>query len=139
MIGIQLRKPLVTITEKAHEVVRIVERNTTNRALTHQWEEWLVTKAATCHASGLNERFCTLCGDKEQQTIEQLTHDYSDYVIVSGNKLIPPIVREKTCNLCDDVQTYEDWSNVWTTIVAGIAIVGVIIGLVNYVRAFKKR
>lgn len=108
-------------------------------ALTHQWGEWLVTKAATCHASGLNERFCTLCGDKEQQTIEQLTHDYSDYVIVSGNKLIPPIVREKTCNLCDDVQTYEDWSNVWITIVAGIAIVGVIIGLVNYVRAFKKR
>lgn len=108
-------------------------------ALTHQWGEWLVTKAATCHASGLNERCCTLCGDKEQQTIEQLTHDYSDYIVVSGNKLIPPIVREKTCNLCDDVQTYEDWSNVWITIVAGIAIVGVIIGLVNYVRAFKKR
>ena len=68
-----------------------------------------------------------------------MTHDYSDYIVVSGNKLIPPIVREKTCNLCDDVQTYEDWSNVWITIVAGIAIVGVIIGLVNYVRAFKKR
>jgi len=107
--------------------------------LTHEWGEWITSTPATCHASGLNERSCKLCGDKEQQTLEQLTHDYGEYIVVSGNKIIPPIVREKTCSLCNDVQTHKDWSNVWITILIGVALIGVIIGIINYIRAFKKR
>ena len=32
-----------------------------------------------------------------------------------------------------------DWSYVWVTIVAGVALIGILIGIINYIRAFKKR
>lgn len=106
--------------------------------LEHEWGEWTVSVQATCHASGLNEKTCVLCGDVEKQAIEQLTHNYGEYVVVSGNKLIPPIVKEKTCKLCNDVQTYKDWSSIWITILIGVALIGVVIGVVNYIKALKK-
>ena len=107
--------------------------------LAHEWGQWTVYVPATCYASGVSERYCDKCGDKEQQTIEQLTHNYGEYIVVSGNRFIPPIVREKTCSLCNDVQTYRDWSNVWITVLIGVALIGVVAGLVNYIKAFKKR
>lgn len=108
-------------------------------SLTHQWSEWNISMPATCNTSGLNERNCILCGEKEQRVIGQLSHEYGDYIKVSGSKLIPPIVSEKTCNLCGDVQTYKDWSNVWIAVVIAITAIGVVIGVVNYVRAFRRR
>ena len=59
--------------------------------------------------------------------------------MVSGSKLIPPIVKEKTCVHCADVQSTEDWSYVWVTIIAVVALIGILIGVINYIRAFKKK
>ncbi len=107
--------------------------------LPHAYSEWSTTTEATCYEAGRDERSCTLCEAVEARDIPQLTHAYSEYVVVSGNKLIPPIVKEKTCQLCRDVQREEDWSNIWITIVAAIAVVGVLMGVVNYIKAFKKK
>ena len=106
--------------------------------LVHEWSEWLVVTPATCHATGTSEKTCKLCNDKEQQPIDQLIHNYGEYGVVSGNKLIPPIVKEKTCTLCGDVQTYKDWSNVWITIIAVIVLLGVCVGVFNYIRGIRK-
>lgn len=107
--------------------------------LAHEWGQRTVYVPAICYASGVSERYCDKCGDKEQQTIEQLTHNYGEYIVVSGNRLIPPIFREKTYSLCNDVQTYKDWSNVGITVLIGVALIGVVAGLVNYIKAIKKR
>lgn len=106
--------------------------------LVHEWSEWSVATPATCHATGASERICKLCNDKEQQPIEQLTHNYGEYVVVSGNKLIPPIVKEKTCNMCGNIQTERDWSYIWIAILAGLALIGVAVGVINYFRGIKK-
>ncbi len=106
--------------------------------LTHQFGEWQITKDATCDYAGVEECTCLLCGDRENKTIAQLVHEYGSWEIISGSKLIPPIIKEKRCVYCGDAEMVEDWSNVWITILAAVVAIGLVIGLVNYVRAFKK-
>ena len=113
--------------------------NETLTALTHNFGEWSIVEETSCYHAGTEERVCGLCGDKENRTIEQLTHEYGEWEVVSGSKLIPPIVKEKTCVHCADVQSTQDWSYVWVTIVAGVVLLGVLIGVINYIRAFKRR
>ena len=107
--------------------------------LPHTTGEWNLIQAATCYGNGREERVCSVCGDKESRTIEQLTHEYSEWIVVSGSKLIPPIVKEKTCAHCADVQSVQDWSYVWVTIIAVVALIGISIGVINYIKAFKKK
>ena len=105
----------------------------------HDYGEWNVVRSAMCDQTGLEERSCNLCGNIENREIIALSHDYSDYEIVSGSKLIPPIVKERKCNLCDKIDRINDWSYVWITALAGIAAVGIIVGIIGYIRAFKRK
>lgn len=107
--------------------------------LAHIFSEWYTTKEATCNENGTEERKCSLCGDTETRIVTQLTHEYGDWKVVSGSKLIPPIVKEKTCIHCGDIQTTQDWSYIWITILVVFALIGVLIGIINYARAFKNR
>ena len=107
-------------------------------ALTHEFGDWSAAEAPTCGQAGVEKRTCSLCGDIEEQQIEQLTHEYGEWIVISGSKLIPPIVREKTCELCGNTETVKDWSNVWITILVGIALIGVTIGIINYIVSIKK-
>ena len=106
--------------------------------LSHVFSEWTIAIEATCDHGGKEMRTCSLCGDSEERPLEQLKHIYGDWVVVSGNKLIPPIVKEKTCNLCGQAEMHEDWSNIWITILAGIALTGIAIGIINYIISFRK-
>ena len=105
----------------------------------HTLSQWTVTREPTCGVSGSQTRSCSVCGHTETGTLAALSHEYGEWEIVSGNKLIPPIVKEKTCAHCADVQSLTDWSYVWVTIVAGVVLLGVLIGVINYARAFKNR
>ena len=106
--------------------------------LTHEYTDWTTVKAATCPENGTEGRECKLCSLGETRNVEAYTHHYGDWEIVGGNKLIPPIVKEKRCELCDDTQVYKDWSYSWIAIVAVVVLIGATIGIVNYVKAFKK-
>lgn len=106
---------------------------------THDWTKWETTIAATCYVSGESQRFCTHCQKTEQMVIEQLSHNYGDMVVISGSKLIPPIVKERVCEFCHDAEYFEDWSYVWVTVLAGVATLGAVIGVIGYIRAFKKK
>ena len=108
-------------------------------ALAHVYNEWGIVEEAKCGQTGLEERICNLCGNIDAREVVALSHDYSNYEIVSGSKLIPPIVKERKCILCGDIDRINDWSYVWITALAGIAVIGVIIGLISYIRAFKRR
>ena len=106
---------------------------------THNWTDWEVSLESTCFAQGESKRECTQCGEIETRVMEQLSHKYGDMVIISGSKLIPPIVKERTCELCNNIEHFEDWSYIWVTILAGVATIGVVIGVIGYIRAFKKK
>ncbi len=107
--------------------------------LTHAWSEWTATTPATCHHAGKEERQCGLCRDTETRDVDALTHQFGEYTVVRGNKLIPPIVSEKTCTLCGEVEREEDWSNIWITVLAVVAMLGIGVGVVNYIRAFRNK
>ena len=108
-------------------------------SLTHVYGDWYTTEDAACEHIGLEEHLCTLCGHSESKEVPALDHDYSDYEIVSGNKLIPPIVKERKCNLCGEIDRINDWSYIWITFLAALAVIGIGVGLVSYIRAFKKK
>lgn len=80
-----------------------------------------------------------MCGTSEDRELAALEHDFSEYEIVNGSKLIPPIVKERKCNLCGEIDCIKDWSYVWVTVLAGLAAIGVAIGVIGYIRAFKKK
>ena len=49
----------------------------------HSYGEWVVVKEATEEAAGSKERVCSVCGNKETETIAKLdhTHKYTDTVV----------------------------------------------------------
>ena len=106
---------------------------------THSWTDWETSISATCFSQGEVKRTCNQCQETETKKIEQQSHKYGDAVVVKGSKLIPPIVKERACIWCNRIDSFEDWSYVWVTVLIGVAIVGVAIGIINYIRAFKKR
>ena len=55
-----------------------------------------------------------------------------------SRQAIPPIVKEKHCERCGDTQQVTDWSFVWLPIVIGVVIILSIVGLINYIKMFKK-
>lgn len=105
----------------------------------HSFGDWKVVNEATCNAEGKKERQCSECKKTESDTLPILEHSYSEYSVVSGSKLIPPIVKERKCILCGEIDHIRDWSYVWITFLAAIAVIGIVIGLISYIRAFKKK
>ncbi len=110
----------------------------------HQWGETEVDREPTCEAEGTGRQTCLVCGrgvweESRTVTIPALGHRYGEPVVISGNALIPPIVKDRACTRCDYVETVTDWSYVWVPIVAAVALVGVVIGVVNYAKAFRKK
>ena len=105
----------------------------------HNWTNWDTIKTESCHSAGEKKRTCNFCGEMESIVVEQLSHKYGEIEIISGSKLIPPITKERTCELCGNIEHIKDWSYVWVTVVAGIVAIGVIIGLIGYIKAFRKK
>ena len=107
--------------------------------LIHVYGDWETVDSAKCGQAGKEEHICSLCGTSEDRELAALEHDFSEYEIVNGSKLIPPIVKERKCNLCGEIDCIKDWSYVWVTVLAGLAAIGVAIGVIGYIRAFKKK
>ncbi len=106
--------------------------------LPHPYGEWRVVREATCTEVGARARVCASCMGTEEQVIEVKEHTYGEYVAVSGNAIAPPIVMERTCAVCHGAESYEDWGLIWVPILVIVGTIGVGIGVVSYVRAFKK-
>ena len=56
----------------------------------HQWEEWSVTKEASCTEAGEQTRKCAKCGEPEASPIQALGHDWNDATCTAP----------KTCKTC---------------------------------------
>ena len=56
----------------------------------HQWGKWSVKKEATCTETGLRERKCSECGEKEKEKIELADHDWTEATCTMA----------QTCKVC---------------------------------------
>ena len=108
-------------------------------ALGHNVNNWNVIKESTCSETGYREGECGRCGEFVNEVTGVLPHTYGEWKEVSGNKLIPPIVSSQSCQVCGYENIQKDWSNIWITILAGLAAIGLVVGVVNYIRTFKSR
>ena len=52
----------------------------TPQACTHTWEEWTILKEATCLTSGLKERECIKCPERQEEVIAKGAHKYVNYI-----------------------------------------------------------
>lgn len=102
----------------------------------HMLGAWTVVKEATCDGDGYEERTCSHCTYREEQTIAQLHHKFGKWEVVSGNVIIPPMVKEQECELCHYTETVNDWGFVWLTVLAGVALVGICVGVVIYIKVY---
>lgn len=59
----------------------------------HQWGEWSVKKEATCTETGLRQRKCSICDEKEKETIEMRAHDWTEATCTMA----------QTCKVCRTV------------------------------------
>ena len=154
---------------ECHATCNVCEKDVSEiiPAIDHTLGEWTTTLAPTCYDEGTQTKYCSNCDYSESETLDVLSHEYTEWSYydegldkrgcnlcgstestphkygelkkVFGNRLIPPIVKEKTCDLCNHTITHRDWSNVWILILIIVVLVGATIGIISYVKAFKRR
>ena len=103
----------------------------------HLFGEWATDYDATCDHDGKRHRQCTVCQLTEDGSIPQLTHKLGEWKVIRGNIIIPPIVKVQKCDYCGITEVTEDWGYVWVTVLAGIAAIGLCVGVVSYFKAYK--
>lgn len=73
-------------------------------ALGHSYpNEWIIEQEATCQAEGSRYRLCTVCNDKETDSIETLEHEFRETVYKPTDTEQGKIVR--ICEKCGYTET----------------------------------
>ena len=93
----------------------------------------------TCEKNGKVVFYCEYCNNVVSSKTLTNTHDFCDWYIVSGSTVIPPIVRERYCRLCNYTETVTDWGKIWVIVLIAIGSVGVVIGLISYIKMMVKQ
>ena len=66
----------------------------------HEWNEWVVTKEATCTAKGENKRICLLCKQTETESFAALGHDWGAWKVVKAPTAQETGLEERVCARC---------------------------------------
>ena len=73
---------------------------------THVYNEWKVSKTATCKEEGMMERSCKGCGFKETKSIAKITtHTWGEWKIVKNANALESGSQERTCSVCGIKET----------------------------------
>ncbi len=97
-----------------------------------------VDVAAGCSHNGHGVRRCALCDSTVEVVLPAVEHNYGEFQVISGSKIIPPIVSSRSCEICSHTETIEDWSYIWIAGLIIVGIIGALIGVINYAKAFRK-
>lgn len=74
-------------------------------AAEHSYGDWVVTKAPTCTASGLESRACAHCGHTETRTVDAVGHSYGDWVMTKAPTCTEMGNETRTCVHCGNTLT----------------------------------
>lgn len=111
-------------------------------ALGHTYSDsgWECTIEPTCTDPGERMRLCERCNEyPEYDTVEALGHLYDDGVLLKTASVISIGQHKFTCKLCGDSFIEEDKNQLWILPVSGIVGIVIVIGLINYIRIWRKR
>ena len=70
---------------------------------THLFDNWLITKAATCTTDGMQTRTCSACGKVETQTIKALGHTVVVDKAVAATCTKTGLTEGSHCSVCNTV------------------------------------
>ena len=70
---------------------------------THSFGEWMVDLAPTCTEKGNRYHICTVCGERENETLEPLGHDY--VAVVTAPTCTEGGFTTYTCSRCGEAET----------------------------------
>ena len=83
-----------------------------------QFEEWHVSKSASCTELGIVQRTCT-CGNVQTAYLEMVDHEFGDYYLAQESDCYNFGILEAICNNCNTTitkpngyikHTYPDWT-----------------------------
>ena len=66
----------------------------------HRWNEFKVTKEATCTEDGSRERVCEVCDKKDVQVIPALGHTWTAFKVTKAATCTEDGSQERTCTVC---------------------------------------
>lgn len=72
---------------------------------THKFSEWVITKTATCVENGIKERKCTVCNEKENQSISKLEHTFGEWIIEVNATEKENGLEKRVCSNCKTEET----------------------------------
>ncbi len=101
---------------------------------------WRTSVEPTCIADGIQQRVCTVCGEVlESRDVDALGHDFAEKVVVREATMTEVGMKKGTCSRCGEEQYFDDYSKVWIIPVIVVAAIGILIGVINYIRAFRRK
>ena len=101
-----MRKKILTLLSILFAVAVVLTLNACvndSNALTHDWGDWTVEKAATCTDDGTQLRTCTVCDAEDESTIDALGHDWGDEIIEPAATCGSVGKSTTRCKECDAV------------------------------------
>ena len=79
----QLGKQIITVSYSENGVIKTTsyEIKVIEKEVAHVYENWIVTKSATCTTTGIEKATCKNCGKVETRIIKATGHTYKDTVV----------------------------------------------------------
>ncbi len=102
--------------------------------------DWTTTTQPTCTVEGQQQRLCTVCGEGlETRSVPALGHEFAHSEVIREATATSLGTKKSTCDRCGEVEYTDDYSKVWIIPVIAVAIIAVLIGVINYARAFRRK
>ena len=70
----------------------------------HEWGDWTVTKEATCKDKGEKTRTCSVCGEKQTESIDKVAHKWGEWKVTKEATCTEDGERTRTCSVCQEEQ-----------------------------------
>lgn len=103
-------------------------------------DHWTTEKEPGCLTAGESVKKCSVCGEiLETEEIEALGHHVEEWEIIEEATPISFGRKMGVCTRCGDTAYANDYSKIWVIPVGVLAAIGILIGLVNYVKASRRR
>ncbi|MGN0441313.1 MAG: dockerin type I domain-containing protein [Acutalibacteraceae bacterium] len=93
------------VTKVSGNLAGSYEKSFTCEEKEHIYGSWTITNAATCTSSGTKTRICSICGNKETQTIAATGHSYGSWVTTTTATCTSSGTKTRTCSICGKKET----------------------------------
>lgn len=102
-------------------------------------DAWVTTKEPTCTGVGEKTNYCSVCNEVlETKQVDAKGHTLGEWKIKVPATWISLGQKEAMCEICGEVETGKDWSKAWIIPVIILGGVVLIVGVVNYIKSFKR-